>query len=86
MFQHKSLRILIMMDVIEAFVGTIWIGAVTLTYVQDALGKDETWWGYINGGFYLGTIVGGVLIYRLANRMKGRLVLSMLIGSTVLSS
>ncbi|AND38064.1 MULTISPECIES: MFS transporter [Cytobacillus] len=82
LFQDKGLRVLILMDLIEAWAGTIWIGAVTLTYVEDALGKGESWWGYINGGYYLGTIAGGILIYRLSYLLQGRLIIFMLIGSS----
>lgn len=81
LFKHKGLRIIIIMDLMEAWVGTIWVGAVTLTYVQDALGKGETWWGYINGGYYLGTILGGILVYRFSKVLHGRLTSFMLFGS-----
>lgn len=81
LFQHKRTRVLVLMDIMESWVGTIWIGAITLTYVQDALGKGDSWWGYINGGYYFGTLVGGVLVYRLSSFMKGRLTLFMLAGS-----
>lgn len=83
LFLHKGLRILIIMDLMEAWVGTIWIGAVTLTYAEEALGKGETWWGYINGGYYFGTILGGFLVFRLSKIMQGRLTTFMLIGSGV---
>ncbi|WP_342670178.1 MFS transporter [Bacillus marinisedimentorum] len=83
LFKHKGLRILIMMDLMEAWVGTIWIGAVTLTYAEQALGKGEAWWGYINGGYYFGTIAGGILIYRLSKVMQGRLAGYMLVGSFI---
>lgn len=83
LFQHKGLRIVIIMDLMESWVGTIWIGAVTLTYVEEVLGKSETWWGYINGGYYLGTILGGFMVYRLAKVMKGRLTAFMLMGSAM---
>ncbi|WP_134701060.1 MFS transporter [Ammoniphilus sp. YIM 78166] len=81
LFTHKGLRIIMIMDLIEAWVGTIWIGAVTLTYVQDALGKGEAWWGYINGGYYLGTILGGILVYRFSKLLQGHLTSFMLLGS-----
>jgi MFS family permease len=81
LFKHQGLRIIIAMDLIEAFVGTIWIGAVTLTYVKEALGKSETWWGYINGAYYLGTIIGGIMVYRLSKMMRGRLAIFMIFGS-----
>ncbi|KQL19691.1 MFS transporter [Cytobacillus solani] len=81
LFQHKGLRILVIMDLMEAWVGTIWIGAVTLTFAKEALGKGEMWWGYINGGYYLGTIIGGLLVFRFSKWMQGRLTLFMLAGS-----
>lgn len=81
LFNHKGLKVLIIMDLMEAWVGMIWIGAVTLTYVEDALGKGETWWGYINGGYNLGTIVGGILVFRFSKIFQGRLTTFMLIGS-----
>jgi MFS family permease len=81
LFQHQGLRIIIAMDLMEAFVGTIWIGAVTLTYVEEALEKSETWWGYINGAYYLGTIIGGFMVYRLSKMMRGRLAIFMIFGS-----
>jgi MFS family permease len=81
LLQHQGLRIIVIMDLMESFVGTIWIGAVTLTYVEEALGKGEAWWGYINGAYYLGTMIGGFIVYRLSNMMIGRLSIFMIFGS-----
>lgn len=55
---HKRIRALVIMDIIESLVGTIWIGAITLSFVKEVLGKGEAWWGYINGAYYFGSIVG----------------------------
>lgn len=71
------------MDLLESWTVTIWIGAVTLTFVKEALLKSEAWWGYINGGYYLGTILGGILVFRLSKLMSGRLIKYMLCGSAV---
>lgn len=83
LFTHRILRVLITMDLIEAWVGTIWIGAVTLAFVEEALQKGEAWWGYINGAYYLGTIVGGLVVYRFSKQMRGRLTPFMLAGSII---
>lgn len=83
LFQHSGLRTLVLMDVLEAFVGTIWIGAVTLTYVDEALGKGEAWWGYINGAYYVGMIIGGLLIYTFSKRMNQYIVFYMVMGSAL---
>lgn len=83
LYRHEGLRVLVVMDLIESWVGTIWIGAVTLTFVKEALHKGEAWWGYINGGYYLGTIVGGLIVLRLFRRMQGKLTVSMLLGASL---
>jgi hypothetical protein len=69
------------MDIIESLVGTIWIGAITLTFVKEVLEKGEAWWGYINGAYYFGSIVGGIIVYRMSSVIKGRLLLFMFAGS-----
>ncbi|WP_260631165.1 hypothetical protein [Bacillus sp. S/N-304-OC-R1] len=81
LFLHQGLRVIVIMELIETFVGSIWIGAVTLAYVKEALGKGEAWWGYINGGYYFGAIIGGVFVYRFSKYMQGRLTGLMLLGS-----
>ncbi|NBI30416.1 MFS transporter [Chengkuizengella marina] len=83
LLKNKGLRVLVLMDIMESWVGTIWIGAVTLTFVQEVLGKGEAWWGYINGGYYFGTLIGGLFVYRLSNIMKGHLTTFMLTGSFI---
>ncbi|WP_325355653.1 hypothetical protein [Paenibacillus sp.] len=65
LFRHKGIRVLKTMDLLEAWVGAIWIGAVTLAFVKEALHEWESWWGFINGAYYLGTIAGGVAAYRI---------------------
>lgn len=78
---HKRIRALVIMDITESLVGTIWIGAITLSFVKEVLGKGEVWWGYINGAYYFGSIVGGIIVYRMSSMVKGRLLLLMFAGS-----
>jgi hypothetical protein len=73
------------MDMIELFGGSIWIGAVTLVFVQDALGQDEKWWGYINSAYYSGTILCGILVWKLSKVVNQHLVLFIVIGSVGVS-
>ncbi len=80
-FKHPTLSTITKMDIIELFGGSIWIGAVTLVFVQEALGQDEKWWGYINSAYYAGTIIGGILVWKLSKYIHKSLVTSMIIGS-----
>ncbi|AEB26243.1 MULTISPECIES: MFS transporter [Bacillus amyloliquefaciens group] len=81
LFRQKQLRILIVMDVIESWAGMIWIGSVSLTYVHDVLHKGEAWWGYVNGVYYAGTMLGGLIIYRLSGKFERNLIPFMLTGA-----
>ncbi|MCY8233970.1 MFS transporter [Priestia endophytica] len=82
LFNDKKLRVLIIMDLIESWAGMIWIGAISLAFVQEALHKGETWWGYINGAYYLGSMIGGFVIYRMPIKLNKNLMLLMLLGAT----
>lgn len=46
------------MDLIESWAGMIWIGSVSLAFVNEVLYKGESWWGFINGAYYLGSMIG----------------------------
>ncbi|WP_459501152.1 MFS transporter [Bacillus sp. C1] len=85
LFQHPSLRTVTYMDLIETFAGTIWIGGITMAYVTTALHKGEEWWGYINTSYYIGTLIGGVLAWRMSTYIQNNLIRSMAIGSLLFS-
>ncbi|PQZ54009.1 MFS transporter [Bacillus sp. MYb209] len=85
LFQHPSLRIVTLMDLIETFAGTIWIGAITMAYVTTALHKGEEWWGYINTSYYFGTLIGGLLAWRMSSYIQNNLIRSMALGSLICS-
>ncbi|WP_305927399.1 MFS transporter [Bacillus mycoides] len=85
LFQHPSLRIVTIMDLIENFAGTIWIGAITMAYVTTVLHKGEDWWGYINTSYYVGTLIGGILAWKMSTYIQKNLIRSMAIGSLMFS-
>ncbi|SCB67829.1 MFS transporter [Bacillus mycoides] len=85
LFQHPSLRIVTIMDLIETFAGTIWIGAITMAYVTTVLHKGEDWWGYINTSYYVGTLIGGILAWKMSTYIQNNLIRSMAIGSLMFS-
>ncbi|PFA24466.1 MFS transporter [Bacillus cereus] len=86
LFQHPSLRTVTYMDLIETFAGTIWIGSITMAYVTTALHKGEEWWGYINTSYYIGTLIGGLLAWRISTYIQNNLIRSMALGSLLFSA
>ncbi|MDA1804974.1 MFS transporter [Bacillus cereus group sp. BY32LC] len=81
LFQNPSLRTVTCMDLIETFAGTIWIGAITMAYVTTVLHKGEEWWGFINTSYYVGTLIGGLLAWKMSTYIQR----SMAIGSLMFS-
>ncbi|WP_128896684.1 MFS transporter [Longirhabdus pacifica] len=84
-FQHALLRKLMVMDMIEGIVGGVWIGALTLIYVQEQLGKAEVWWGFINTAYFVGAIVGGVFVGYIMKKLRLNLWSSMVVGAALFS-
>lgn len=84
-WRNKTLRMVTVMDTIEGIAGSIWIGAITLVFVKEALNQGEHWWGFINASYYIGTIIGGLCILLLAKTIQKHLVMSMAVGSLLFS-
>lgn len=61
------------MDIMETIAGTVWIAAILLVFVNDALLADEKWWGFINGSFFLGLIGGSLFCLRFSGWIDQRL-------------
>lgn len=81
LFSHPRIRIITMMDIIEGIAGGIWIGAITLVFVKEVLQQSEAWWGYINAAYYVGTLIGGVLLMPLSKWIERKLLGSIILGS-----
>ncbi|TCS94805.1 MFS transporter [Hazenella coriacea] len=78
---HPILKRLALMDVFEYLAGTVWAGAIVLAFVEKVLHQDESWWGWINGAYFAGTILGGLLIIHLSNQLEPHLFKALWIGS-----
>ena len=55
------LRKIMLMDILETVAGAVWIAAIIYIYVEQALRQGEQWWGFINGAFFIGTLLGSVI-------------------------
>lgn len=54
------LRKIASMEILESIAGTVWIAAIIYVFVDEALQVGEKWWGFINGFFFLGLILGSL--------------------------
>lgn len=73
------------MDFLETAAGTVWIAAILLIFVQEALFKGEAWWGFINGSFFLGLIAGSLLCLSFSRVFEEKLSWFIFVGAFISS-
>lgn len=79
--RESRLRLIVVMDVLIGLSSGVWIAAIILPFVLKVLGQGEEWWGYINAGYMLGSIVGVAVLMGAAQRMQQHLTRWILIGT-----
>ncbi|CAM4127470.1 MFS transporter [Bacillus subtilis] len=79
--KNKKLKMLFISEVFFLLGGGIWTSSFILAYVINVLHRNEVWWGYLTATFLCGSIIGGLVVLRLNNFLKKRLLFSLLIAS-----
>lgn len=81
LFDVPVLRKIAYMEVLETVAATVWIAAILYVFVSDALHVDEKWWGFINGSFFLGLIIGSIYCIKYSSLVERKLAKIIFIGS-----
>ncbi|WP_317851445.1 MFS transporter [Neobacillus bataviensis] len=55
------LKTLAKMEFMETIANSVWIAAILIVYVKQALNTQEQWWGFINSAFFIGLVLGSLL-------------------------
>ena len=79
-----SIRSIHLIYVFEYFASAVWIAAILYDYVEEILGKDQSWWGYINATFFLGLVIGGLFAVKFAKVVDLHLPYVIIISSFVI--
>lgn len=82
---RNNLRTITNMDILEGVASGIWIGGITLVFVKEVLNKGEQWWGFINTGYFIGSIAGGMLIMLFSHKVQKNPFRAIMIGSFFVS-
>jgi len=72
-------------DLIVTISSVVWASAFLLVYVEEVLGKSETWWGYINSVYFAGFIIAGVLYIKLSKFQLNKIMLYSCIVTAILT-
>ncbi|MEK4199886.1 MFS transporter [Cytobacillus sp. FSL K6-0265] len=86
LFSKKNhMRTITTMDILEGIASGIWIGGITLVFVIEVLNKGEQWWGFINTSYYVGSILGGILITIFSRKLEKHLIKGIIVSSFLVS-
>ncbi|MBT2640393.1 MFS transporter [Bacillus sp. ISL-39] len=77
----KVLRKIGWINLYETLASTVWIAAILLVFVSDALHTAEKWWGFINGAFFAGLILGSIYCIKYFSFIERKLSAFIFAGS-----
>ncbi len=80
-----AIRRTMIMDIVETIANGGWTAAIMLVFVQEFLHQDETWWGILNSGYYVGTIAGGFIAIAISKWLRANLGWGMVIGGSLMA-
>lgn len=81
LFHTPVLRKITRMEILETIAETVWIAAILYVFISEALNVNEKWWGFINGSFFLGLIIGSLYCIRISSIIDKKVGKIILIGS-----
>jgi MFS family permease len=88
LWHNRVLRTISVMDILETIANVVWIAAIMYVYVDEVLGVGKEWWGYINGAFFGGLMLGGLVSIKgapLITRSPKTFILVGLLGTSLVT-
>lgn len=79
------LKLTAVISILDTFANSVWISSIILAFVQKTLNASQYWWGYINVAYMFGGVLGGVLCYRLSQRIAKNPFSVMITGTTIVA-
>ena len=67
--KESRLGFIVQANLLEILANAIWVSSVLLVFVTEILHQSESYWGYVNTAYSLGIILGGAIIFRLAEKV-----------------
>ncbi|MGM0125386.1 hypothetical protein IGI37_002785 [Enterococcus sp. AZ194] len=64
--KYEVIQTVIKMDLLETIANTIWASSIVLVFVKEVLHVSESWWGYINATFFVGAMMGSLIVMRVS--------------------
>ncbi len=81
LFHTPVLQKLALVECLESLAGTVWIAAILYVFIHDALKVEQQWWGFINGAFFFGLILGSLYCIKYSSLVGRKLESFLIVGS-----
>jgi MFS family permease len=82
-WNNRIIRGITIMDTVEGVANAIWTSALILTFTSVVLQVGEEWWGFINAGYFVGAILGSMIVTFKAQNLSSKI--GMMIGLSGIS-
>ena len=77
------LKVQLSIEVLETMASTVWIASILYVFVEQALQTGQEWWGFINGSFFIGLLLGSLYVMKNAALVDERKFFFILVGSII---
>ncbi|WP_075981825.1 MFS transporter [Bacillus massilinigeriensis] len=79
--QTPVLRKMASIYFLETISGTVWIAAILYVFTSEILHVGEKWWGFINGAYFVGLMIGSMFCIRFSTFIEKNLASFIFTGS-----
>ncbi|MCL1631344.1 MFS transporter [Sporolactobacillus sp. CPB3-1] len=79
-WRSPALRVISISETIGNVSSVVWMAAIVLVFVHQALHVNASWWGFINFSFFAGLIIGGSICVRFSASIHTHLKVAALTG------
>ncbi|MGP9039990.1 MFS transporter [Cytobacillus kochii] len=81
LYRTPILRKMAYIEGLDSIAATVWIAAILYVFVSERLQADHQWWGWINGAFFLGLILGSLYCMKYANVVENKIRKVFMLGA-----
>ncbi|MBO1298803.1 MULTISPECIES: MFS transporter [unclassified Enterococcus] len=78
-WKEPLIRTVVVMDTLEGIANTAWVSSLVLVFVSEVLKQSDKWWGYINAFYFVGALLGSVIVMKNPewfDRSKGKAIVA----------
>ncbi|MCA1028943.1 MFS transporter [Cytobacillus kochii] len=81
LYRTPILRKMAYIEGLDSIAATVWIAAILYVFVSERLQADHQWWGWINGAFFLGLILGSLYCMKYTKLVENKIQKVFLLGA-----